>query len=253
MISLQQYHNSLSSSQFRITSGCLKLDELLLGGFPSGLITELFGASSTGKSQFLHTLCVTCQLRRSKGGGAGKCIFIDTEGTFRPERLIPICERFNVSSDIVLDNIVYARAYNIDHQLSLLESTISLLKDDTISLLVIDSISALYRSCLADGTNIVERQRHLGLLLKRLTEIATQSNIAVVYSNQILSSITTSSIEDTERVVHFGGHVLAHASNLRLFLSRSSSGQRQVSVFQASFCPETTVPFQLNEAGIMDT
>ncbi|KAL0248212.1 hypothetical protein GEMRC1_003448 [Eukaryota sp. GEM-RC1] len=123
-----------------------------------------------------HTLC-HLSTETTKGGGAGKAVFIDTEGTFRPERLIPICQRFNVDPDIVLDNIVYARAYHIEQQLSLLQECLSIINNDTVSFLAIDSISALYRSCTADGMNIVERQQHLTKFLKELLSLAVKRTL----------------------------------------------------------------------------
>lgn len=90
------------------------------GGIETGSITEIFGEFRTGKTQLCHTLAITCQLPLSHGGGEGKCLYIDTEGTFRPERLLPIAERFGLNGEEALDNIAYARAYNSDHQNQLL-------------------------------------------------------------------------------------------------------------------------------------
>ena len=103
-----------------ITTGSKNLDALLGGGIETGAITELFGEFRTGKSQICHTLAVTCQLPVDMGGGEGKCLYIDTEGTFRPERLLAAAERFGLNGEEVLDNVAYARAYNADHQNQLL-------------------------------------------------------------------------------------------------------------------------------------
>lgn len=84
------------------------------GGIETGSITEMFGEFRTGKTQICHTMCVTCQLPKEKGGGEGKAMYIDTEGTFRPERLTDIAERFGLDPSEVLENVAYARAYNCD-------------------------------------------------------------------------------------------------------------------------------------------
>ena len=97
-----------------VTTGSSEFDKLLGGGIETGSITEVFGKFRTGKTQICHTMCVTCQLLREQGGGEGKAMFIDTEETFRPERIVDIAERFNLDPTCVLDNIAYARAYNID-------------------------------------------------------------------------------------------------------------------------------------------
>lgn len=71
------------SELISITTGSKQLDTLLAGGIETGSITEVFGEFRTGKSQICHTLAVTCQLPFDMGGGEGKCLYIDTEGTFR--------------------------------------------------------------------------------------------------------------------------------------------------------------------------
>ena len=81
-------------SPFQITTGSKELDKLLGGGIETGSITEIFGEFRTGKTQICHTMAVTCQLPIDSGGGEGKCMYVDTEGTFRPERLLSVSERF---------------------------------------------------------------------------------------------------------------------------------------------------------------
>ena len=101
----------------------------LAGGIETGAITELFGEFRTGKSQICHTIAVTCQLPVSMGGGEGKCLYIDTEGTFRPVRLLAVAERYGLNGEEVLDNVAYARAYNADHQNALLASASALMAE----------------------------------------------------------------------------------------------------------------------------
>lgn len=99
------------------------------GGMETGSITELFGEFSTGKSQLCHTLAVTCQLPVNMGGAEGKCMLIDTEGTFRPVRLLAVAERYGLNGEEVLDNVAYARAYNADHQHLLLTAASALMSE----------------------------------------------------------------------------------------------------------------------------
>lgn len=133
------------SELVHITTGSKNLDALLggetihhlawavltapLGGIETGAITELFGEFRTGKSQLCHTLAVTCQLPVDMGGGEGKCLYIDTEGTFRPVRLLAVAERYGLNGEEVLDNVAYARAYNADHQQQLLASAGALMSE----------------------------------------------------------------------------------------------------------------------------
>ena len=103
-----------TKDRVQLSTGSKNLDQLLGGGIEAGSITELFGEFRTGKTQLCHTLCVTCQMPQNQGGGAGKAMFIDCEGTFRPERLVPIAQRYNLDEQQVLDNVAYARAHNTD-------------------------------------------------------------------------------------------------------------------------------------------
>jgi DNA repair protein RAD51 len=112
-----------------ITTGSNQLNALLGGGIETGSITEIFGEFRTGKSQICHTLAVTCQLPIDMGGGEGKCLYIDTEGTFRPVRLLAVAERYGLNGEEVLDNIAYARAHNADHQLQLLNQAASMMSE----------------------------------------------------------------------------------------------------------------------------
>lgn len=89
----------------KITSGSAALDAVLGGGFETRAITELYGEFRTGKTQLCTTLCVSCQLPAAQGGGAGKAAYIDTEGSFRPERVVPIAERWGLDPQAVLDNV----------------------------------------------------------------------------------------------------------------------------------------------------
>ncbi|KAJ6816791.1 DNA repair protein RAD51-like protein [Iris pallida] len=111
----------------QITSGSRELDKILEGGIETGSITELYGEFRAGKTQLCHTLCVTCQLPLDQGGGEGKAMYIDAEGTFRPQRLLQIADRFGLNGADVLENVAYARAYNTDHQSRLLLEAASMM------------------------------------------------------------------------------------------------------------------------------
>ena len=112
-----------------ITTCSKDLDALLGGGIETGSITEFAGEFRTGKSQICHTLAAACQLPVSMNGGEGKCLYIDTEGTFRPERVLAIAERLGLVGEETLENVAYARAYNADHQLQLLTQASALMSE----------------------------------------------------------------------------------------------------------------------------
>lgn len=140
-----EFHNR-RSELICLTTGSKQLDTLLGGGIETGSITEVFGEFRTGKSQLCHTLAVTCQLPIDMGGGEGKCLYIDTEGTFRPVRLVSIAQRYGLNPDDCLDNVAYARAYNAEHQLQLLNLAAQMMAESRFSLLIVDSIMSLYRT-----------------------------------------------------------------------------------------------------------
>ncbi len=129
----------------RITTGSKNLDNLLQGGVESMSITEVFGEFRTGKTQLSHTLCVTAQMSKDNGGGNGKVAFIDTENTFRPERIKSIAERYGMDPAEALDNIIVARAYTVDHLNQLLMFAAAKMYEEEYSLLIVDSIMAPFR------------------------------------------------------------------------------------------------------------
>ena len=127
---------------------CSQLDAIFGGGVESGSITEFYGEYRTGKTQLCLTLCVSSFLPRALGGGEGKALFLDTEGTFRPERLAPIAARYELDEDFVMENVMHARVLNCDHLDELLRDAAGLLADEEAGpfrVLIIDSIIALYR------------------------------------------------------------------------------------------------------------
>ncbi|KAJ9077550.1 Meiotic recombination protein dmc1, partial [Entomophthora muscae] len=205
-------YNEKRKMVVKITTGSKEFDALLGGGIQSMSITEAFGEFRTGKTQIAHTLCVTCQLPTSSGGGHGKAAYIDTEGTFRPERIREIASRFELDGDLVLENIIFARAYNSEHQMELLlELAARFIEDRTYKLLVVDSIIALFRTDFSGRGELGERQQKLNQFLSRLIKLAEEFNLAVFITNQMTSDpgATMSFVPDPKKPV--GGHVLAHA------------------------------------------
>eukprot|EP00435_Cladocopium_sp_Y103_P061787 s880_g23.t1 len=136
----------LRRNMVQITTGSAKLDHLLKGGVETGQITEVFGEFRCGKTQLCHTLCVACQLPISKGGGESKALYIDTEGTFRPERLADIARRYGLNEEDVLENVTYARAYNAEHQDRLLAEAASVFCESRYAVLIVDSATGLFRT-----------------------------------------------------------------------------------------------------------
>ncbi|KAJ3252057.1 Meiotic recombination protein dmc1 [Boothiomyces macroporosus] len=216
-------------------------------------ITEAFGEFRTGKTQLAHTLCVTVQLPPEMGGGNGKAAFIDTEGTFRPERIRAIAARFGIDPDTTLDNITVARAHNSEHQLDLLnELCIRLCEDKQYRLVVVDSIMALFRVDYSGRGELSERQQRLGQMLSKLVRISEEFNIAIYITNQMTADpgATLSFAADTKKPI--GGHVLAHASATRLYLKKGRGETRVCKIWDSPDVPEAECTYQITTGGIND-
>ena len=236
----------------RISTGCAAFDTLLGGGIESMSITEAFGEFRTGKTQIAHTLCVTAQLPKSMGGGNGKVAFIDTESTFRPERIRPIAERYGLDPDATLENIIVARAFTHEHQCQLLAMVAAKLSEDQFSLIIIDSITALFRVDFVGRGELAERQQKLGKMLSNLIKMAEEYNVAVYITNQVVSDPGGGSMFVADPKKPIGGHIMAHASTTRLSLRKGRGEQRICKIYDSPSLPETECVFAITEQGIAE-
>ena len=143
-------------------------------------ISEVFGEYRCGKTQLSQTMSVVAQLPKDLGGGEGKVAYIDTEGTFRPERITQIAERFGVDPETALENILYARALNSEHQHELLNALAKEFAGGEFVLLVIDSIMACFRVDYQGRGELSDRQGKLNQFLSKLSHMAEEYNIAVL-------------------------------------------------------------------------
>ena len=235
-----------------LTTGSSELDKLLGGGIESDSITELFGEFRTGKTQICHTLCVTCQLPRENGGGAGKALYIDTEGTFRPEKLKPIAERFGLDPDEVVSNVLYARAYNSDHQNKLLLQACALMSESKFALLIVDSATNLYRTDYSGRGELSARQMSLAKFLRNLQKIADEHQVAVVITNQVVASVDGSSFGGGNDKKPIGGHIMAHAAQTSLSLRKGLKDNRICKIYDSPCLPEAEATYCITNSGIDD-
>lgn len=236
-----------------LSTGSAELDKLLQGGIETGSITEIFGEFRTGKTQLCHTLAVTCQLSKEDGGGAGKSLYIDTEGTFRPERCVAVAERFGLDPDLVLENISYARAYNSDHQSQLLVQAAAMLSESNYSIIIVDSAMALYRTDFSGRGELSARQIHLARFLRMLLRLADEFGVAVVITNQVVASVDgAAAIFNADPKKPVGGHIMAHASTTRLYLRKGRGETRICKIYDSPCLPESEAVFAITTAGIDD-
>nr|CAI5843258.1 unnamed protein product [Callosobruchus analis] len=238
---------------FKLTTGSSNLDRLLGGGIESMAITEAFGEFRTGKTQLSHTLCVTAQMPGTNGYLGGKVMFIDTEQTFRPDRLRCIADRFNLDQTAVLENILYARAYNSEHQFELLVAAKFHEEAGIFKLLIVDSIMALFRVDYCGRGELADRQQKLGRMMSRLQKISEEFNVAVFVTNQITSDFSGISSPEGQLPKPVGGNVLAHASTTRLALRKVSIGNKRIAkIYDSPDLEESETTFTITSGGIDD-
>jgi meiotic recombination protein DMC1 len=239
-------------SVIRISTGSKNLDTLLGGGIESQSITEAFGEFRTGKSQIAHTLCVTSQLSKAQGGGNGKVAYIDTEGTFRPERIGPIAERYGLDPNDVLENIVYGRAFTHEHQNALITAIASKMVEERFALLIVDSMMSLFRVDYVGRGELADRQQALGQSLSKLIKIAEEFNVAVYITNQVTADPGGGSVFMADPKKPIGGNVMAHASTTRLYLRKGKGEQRICKIFDSPCLAEGEAIFSIDNSGITD-
>ncbi|XP_055544017.1 DNA repair protein RAD51 homolog A [Wyeomyia smithii] len=240
------------SEIIQLTTGSKELDKLLGGGIETGSITELFGEFRTGKTQLCHTLAVTCQLPVSQNGGEGKCLYIDTEGTFRPERLLAVAERYKLVGADVLDNVAYARAYNSDHQMQLLVQASAMMAESRYALLIVDSATALFRTDYSGRGELNARQVSLGKFLRMLLRLADEFGVAVIITNQVVAQVDASAMFNPDPKKPIGGHIIAHASTTRLYLRKGRGDTRVCKIYDSPCLPESEAMYAINADGIGD-
>jgi len=234
-----------------LTTGAVEIDKLLEGGIETGSITEVFGEFRTGKTQLCHTLCVTCQMAVTEGGAEGKAIYIDTEGSFRPQRLQAIAERFGLDPTLALENVAYARAHNSEHQMELLKVAAAIMAQDRYALLVVDSATALFRTDYTGRGELSERQMQMAQFLRQLTRLAEEFGVAVFITNQVVANPDGMSFaKDSTKPI--GGNIVAHACTTRLRLRKGRGNNRIMTVYDSPTLPEADAQFAVSGAGVCD-
>ncbi len=234
-----------------ITTGSKNIDTLLGGkGLETKAITEAFGAYGSGKTQLGLSLSVNVQLPLDLGGANGKAVYIDTEGTFRPERVKQIAEGIGANAEKVLKNIFVARAFNSDHQMLLLDKIGEMIREgEPIKLLVIDSLTAHFRAEYSGRGMLADRQQKLNKYLHNLMKLAETHNLAVFVTNQVMSNPAMMFGDPTTAI---GGNIVGHASTYRIYLRRGRKGSRVGKLIDSPNLPDNECIFFVKESGLSD-
>ncbi|MEM4810232.1 MAG: DNA repair and recombination protein RadA, partial [Desulfurococcaceae archaeon] len=213
-------------------------------------ITEFYGEYGSGKTQICHQLSVNVQLPLEKGGLMGRAVYIDTEGTFRWERIEAMARALGLDPDKIMDNIYYMRAYNSDHQISIVDELFTFVPRNDVRLVVIDSVTSHFRAEYPGREHLAERQQKLNAHLHQLMRLAEAYNIAVVVTNQVMARPDVFYGDPTMAV---GGHVLAHVPGVRIQLKKAKGNKRIARVVDAPHLPEGEAVFVITEEGIRDS
>ncbi len=235
-----------------ITTGSKNLNDLFGGkGVESRAITECYGAFGSGKTQLGLTLAVNVQMPKEQGGAGGKAVFIDTEGTFRPDRIRQIAEGIGANPEKVLKNILVARAFNSDHQILLLDKITELIKEqkEPIKLVIVDSLTAHFRAEFSGRGQLADRQQKLNKYLHHLMKLAEQHNVAIYVTNQVMANPAMMFGDPTTAI---GGNIVGHASTYRVYLRRGKQGTRVAKMIDAPNLPENEAAFYLTQQGVRD-
>lgn len=232
-----------------ITTGSKKLDELLGGGVETQAVTEAFGEFGSGKTQLAHQLCVNVQLSRELGGLNGRAVYIDTENTFRPERIRDMAIAVGLDPTSALKNIKVARVYSTDQQMAMIKKVEEFAEKENIKLVVVDSVTSLFRAEYHGREKMPERQQKLNRHLMDLHFLSDSFDLAVYVTNQVLADPSMFFGDPTRPV---GGHVLAHAATTRIYLRKSKNPKRIARIYDSPCLPEREAVFAITQDGIRD-
>jgi DNA repair protein RadA len=242
-------HNTIE----RISTGSKNIDDILCGGVETKAVTEFYGAPNSGKTQLCHTMCAIVPQDKSMGGVCGKSIYIDTERTFRAERIAAIVKARGFDLRKTLDNIIIKQPANSNEQEQVIDKIDSLLKNNAkterFKLLVVDSAVTHYRAEYIGRAMLPERQQKLYKFMRRLMTIAQAYNVAVVVTNQI------NTVPDSQRIHPdgpVGGNAVSHAVTYGVRLSTNNQIFYYAAIVKSPYHPRNSKTFRIGAKGLED-
>ncbi len=237
-----------------ITTGSSELNRIFGGGFSTGKLTEVFGPFKSGKTNLAHTLAVTVQLPKNKGGLGGATAYIDSENTFSQEKIKRIAKRFGLDPKKVLSQIFHARIYSSDHQEQMIGKAETLCKTRNVRLIVVDSLMALMRAEYIGIGMLARRQAVLNNMIHALSRVAETYNCAVLLTNQVATKMMGMFSSDDA----IGGNIVGHGCHFRVMFktkgfSSNNSLKRRAIIVDAPDLPPEECEFFITSVGIADT
>jgi DNA repair protein RadA len=233
----------------KVTSCSKSLDEMLGGGFETQAIVELFGEYGTGKTQIIHQLAVNVTRPFEDGGLEGETIMIDTENTFRPERILQMARGLDLDGEEILRKTHVARAFNSHHQMLLVDKASELAKEHPVRLFIVDSLTAHFRAEYVGRGALAERQQLINKHMHALLRFGDLNNALIAVTNQVSAKPDTFFGDPTKPI---GGHVVGHTATFRIYLRKSKGDKRIARLIDSPNLPEGEAVFRLCEEGIRD-
>jgi len=233
----------------KLTTSSSTFDELLGGGVETQSITEFYGQYGSGKTQFILQLAVNAQLPVEQGGLGGEVAIIDTENTFRPERIISMAKALELDPDEVLSKIHVGRAYNSHQQMLMVKKVKEIAKEKPIKMLAVDSLTGAFRAEYIGRGTLAERQGKINAHMSALARFGDLHNAAVVVTNQVSSNPAAFFGDPTKPI---GGNIVGHTSKFRIYLRRGKAGRRVCRLVDSPHLPENEALVSITEDGIRD-
>ena len=233
----------------KLTTGSKAFDELMGGGLESQAIVEFFGEFGSCKTQVCFQLAVNATMPVERGGLDSEVIVIDTENTFRPERIIQMAEYLGLDPLETLKKIHVARAFNSDHQILLVEKAGELAKEMKVKLLIVESLTSHVRAEYVGRGALAERQQLLNRHMHDLLDFATVNNALIAVTNQVAAKPDAFFGDPTRPI---GGHIVGHTATFRLYLRKGKAGKRIARLIDSPNLPEGEAVFMVSEDGIKD-
>src|SRR3989337_2428311 len=233
----------------KLTTCSKALDEPLGGGLETQAITEVYGEFGSGKSQLGHQLAVNATRPTDEGGLGGDTVWIDTEQTFRPERITHMAEALELDVAKGLQKVHVARAFNAHHQMLLVDKAADLAKDFPLRLIVVDSLTAHFRAEYVGRGVLAERQQLLTKPIHELMRFGDVHNATIYVTNQVHSKPDAFFGDPTRPI---GGHIVGHSATFRVYFRKSKGGKRIARLVDSPSLPEAEAVFSISEEGIRD-
>jgi DNA repair protein RadA len=233
----------------KLTTGSKALDDLLGGGLETQAITEFYGEFGSGKTQVMHQLAVNATMPKDKGGFDTDVLILDTENTFRPERIVQMANFRGADPDETLKRIHVARAYNSHHQILLAEKAADETKEYQARLMIVDSLTSHFRAEYMGRGSLAERQQLLNRHMHTLLKYSTVSNAVIAVTNQVSARPDVFFGDPTAPI---GGNIVGHTATFRVYLRKSKAGKRIARLVDSPHLPEGEVVVQISEDGICD-